>query len=87
VLGFVAFFMPAGFGVRDLALQLLLAVELRARLGQSPAEADGVAALLAVWYRLLGTVAEMGMAAILYRFAPPAARAAIAEAVAEGPNE
>jgi hypothetical protein len=77
VLGFVAFFMPAGVGVRDLALQLLLAVELRARLALSPAEADGIAALVAIWFRLLGTVAELVMAAILYRFAPPAARAAL----------
>jgi hypothetical protein len=89
VLGFIAFFMPAGFGVRDLALQLLLAVELRARFGLTSVEADGVAALLAVWYRLLGTLSEMAMAAILYRFAPPAARAAVrAEAAAaEGANE
>ncbi|HKB02919.1 MAG TPA: hypothetical protein VKD90_11910, partial [Gemmataceae bacterium] len=89
VLGFVAFFMPAGFGVRDLALQLLLAVELRARLTLSPVEADGLAALVAVWFRLLGTIAEMVMAAILYRFAPPAARAAVrAEAAAaEAANE
>jgi glycosyltransferase 2 family protein len=91
VLGFVAFFMPAGFGVRDLALQLLLAVELRARLHVSPAEADGLAAILAIWFRLLGTIAELVMAAILYRFAPPAARAALqaeAEAAdAEDPDE
>jgi hypothetical protein len=83
VLGFIAFFMPAGIGVRDLALQLLLAVELRARLSVSPAEADGLAAILAVWFRLLGTVAELVMAGILYWFAPPAARAAVrAEAAA-----
>ena len=89
VLGFIAFFMPAGFGVRDLALQLLLAVDLRARLGLTSVEADGVAALLAVWYRLLGTLSEMAMAAILYRFAPPAARAAVRveAAAAEGANE
>jgi glycosyltransferase 2 family protein len=88
VLGFIAFFMPAGFGVRDLALQLLLAVELKARLNLGAAEADGLAAILAVWFRLLGTTSELLMAAILYRFAPSAARAAVrAEAAAvEGLN-
>lgn len=83
VLGFIAFFMPAGFGVRDLALQLLLAVELKARLNLGAAEADGMSAILAVWFRLLGTTSELLMAAILYRFAPSAARAAVrAEAAA-----
>ena len=77
VLGFVAFFMPAGLGVRDLALQLLLAVELQARLNMGSAEANALAALLAVWFRLLGTVAEIVMAGILYRFAPPADRRAL----------
>ena len=89
VLGFVAFFMPAGFGVRDLALQLLLAVELKARLDLAPAAADGLAALLAVWFRLLGTVAEIVMAGLLYRFAPSATRRALREevVVAEAVND
>jgi glycosyltransferase 2 family protein len=77
VLGFVVLFMPAGIGVRDIALQLLLAVELKARLGLDPADADGLAAILAVWYRLLGTTAELVMAGLLYALAPSAARAAV----------
>ena len=77
VLGFVVLFLPAGIGVRDLALQLLLAVELKAILPLSPAEADGLAAILAVWYRLLGTTAELLMAGLLYALAPSAARAAV----------
>lgn len=89
VLGFIAFFMPAGFGVRDLALQFLLAVELADRFGLGTAEADGLAALLALWFRLLGTTAEIVMAGILYRFAPPAARRALREeaAAAEDPDD
>jgi glycosyltransferase 2 family protein len=83
VLGFIAFFMPAGIGVRDMALQILLAVELKARLTLDAATADGLAAMLAVWFRLLGTTAELLMAGLLYRFAPAAERAAVrAEAVA-----
>ena len=84
VLGFVAFFMPAGIGVRDMALQLLLAVELqgpaRPRHGEPPTDWPPY---LAVWFRLLGTTAELSMAGLLYRFAPAADRAALrAEAVA-----
>ncbi|HJZ89314.1 MAG TPA: hypothetical protein VKE40_00480 [Gemmataceae bacterium] len=85
VLGFAAFFMPAGVGVRDLALQLLLAVELKSRMGPdgSAAAADGLAAIAAVMFRLIGTAAELIMAGVMYRFAPPAARAAVrAEAAA-----
>jgi len=84
VLGFAAFFMPAGVGVRDLALQLLLAVELKARLspGESAAAIDGVAAMLAVMFRLIGTASELIMAGVMYRFAPAAARAAVREEMA-----
>jgi len=89
VLGFVAFFMPAGIGVRDLALQFLLAVELQARLNLPAADANALGALLAVWFRLLGTVAEIVMAGILYRFAPSATRRALREevVVAEAVND
>jgi uncharacterized membrane protein YbhN (UPF0104 family) len=83
VLGFAAFFMPAGVGVRDLTLQLLLAVELKARMGTDGSAADGLAAIAAVMFRLIGTAAELIMAGVMYRFAPPAARAAVrAEAAA-----
>lgn len=89
VLGFVAFFMPAGFGVRDLALQMLLAVELQARLNLPAGQVDGLAAILAVWFRVLGTVVELIMAGILYVFAPSAARRAVREeaVVAEAAND
>jgi hypothetical protein len=89
VLGFIAFFMPAGIGVRDMALQLLLAVELQARLSLGAAEANGLAAVLAVWFRLVGTVAEIVMAGVLYQFAPPATRRALREevVVAEAVND
>ena len=53
VSGFVAFFMPGGLGVRDIALQLLLAVELRVQMGdQNAAVADGLAAIVAIVFRL-----------------------------------
>jgi glycosyltransferase 2 family protein len=89
VLGFIAFFMPAGIGVRDMALQLLLAVELQARRNLGDAEANALAALLAVWFRLLGTVAEIVVAGFLYRFAPPADRRALRDetAVSEDPDD
>jgi hypothetical protein len=71
VMGFVAFFMPGGLGVRDLALQLLLAVELRVRMGpDSVATADGLATVIAIVFRLLGTVSELVIAGVLYKFAP-----------------
>src|SRR5262245_33536183 len=84
VFGFAAFFMPAGVGVRDMALQLLLAVEMKARLGpgESAAAIDGLAAMVAVMFRLIGTAAELIMAGVMYRFAPAAARAAVRAEVA-----
>ena len=76
-MGFVAFFLPAGVGVRDIALQLLLAVELRSRMeGAAAGVPEGLAAIVAIVFRLIGTVAEIIIAGIMYRFAPPAARAA-----------
>jgi hypothetical protein len=82
VIGFVAFFMPGGIGVRDIALQVLLAVELRSRVGPDGyAIADGVATIVALLFRLLGTLAELIIAGIMWRFAPPAARAAVREEV------
>ena len=89
VLGFVAFFMPAGIGVRDLALQFLLAVELTARQDLPTPDADALAAVLAVWFRLLGTTAELVMAGVLYRFAPSATRRALRDevVVAEAVND
>jgi glycosyltransferase 2 family protein len=89
VLGFAAFFMPAGVGVRDIALQLLLAVELRSQLGANVAAAqlDAFAAMLAVMFRLMGTAMELITAALMYRFAPPAAREAVRHAVIDEEGE
>jgi hypothetical protein len=82
ILGFVAFFLPGGVGVRDIALQVLLAVELRSRVGpDGHAIADGVATIVALLFRLLGTLAELIVAGLMWRFAPPAARAAVREEV------
>ena len=81
-MGFVAFFLPAGVGVRDIALQLLLAVELRSRMdGAAAGVPEGLAAIVAIVFRLIGTVAEIIIAGIMYRFAPPAARTALIEEV------
>jgi hypothetical protein len=83
IFGFVAFFMPAGIGVRDLALQLLLAVELRAQMGLgNAAAADALAAILAIIFRVVGTAVELITAGLLYRFAPSDARAALRHDVA-----
>ncbi len=81
IFGFVAFFMPAGVGARDIALQLLLALELRAHV-QPAIAADGLAAILAIVFRVVGTAAELITAGILYRFAPSDARAALRHDVA-----
>lgn len=79
VLGFAAFFMPAGVGVRDIALQLLLAVELKAQLGPNVggAQVDAFAAILAVMFRVMGTALELITALVMYFFAPAAAREAV----------
>jgi hypothetical protein len=83
IFGFVAFFMPAGIGVRDIALQLLLAVELRTQMGPGNAEAaNALAAILAILFRVIGTAAELITAGLLYRFAPSDARAALRHDVA-----
>jgi len=89
VMGFVAFFMPAGVGVRDVALQLLLAVQMRAHIGPGVAaeQIDGLAAIIAIVFRLLGTLSELIVAGIMFRFAPSAAKAALhreAAAIKEG---
>ena len=75
VVGFVALFMPAGAGIRELALQILLAQEFRSEM--SDGAAQGLAAVVAILLRLVWTVAELAMAAILYYFAPSAAKQAV----------
>jgi glycosyltransferase 2 family protein len=83
IFGFVAFFMPAGLGVRDIALQLLLAVELKTQMGPGNADAaNALAAILAIIFRVIGTAVELITAGLLYRFAPSDARAALRHDVA-----
>jgi hypothetical protein len=67
VIGFVAFFMPAGAGFRELALQTLLAIELQRSM--DPAAAAGLAAVTAIVLRLIWTTAELTAAGLLYWFA------------------
>lgn len=66
VIGFVFVFMPAGAGVRELALQTLLTLELKETM--DPAAAAGLAAVTAIVLRLIWTVAELGAAGLLYKF-------------------
>lgn len=68
VIGFVAFFMPAGGGVREFAMQTLLALELKTLLG--PDSAAPVAAVAAIVLRLVWTTGELLVASLLYWFAP-----------------
>jgi glycosyltransferase 2 family protein len=68
IIGFLAFFMPAGAGVREFALQTLLALELAAVL--SPGSAEGLAAVAALVLRLVWTTAELVAAGLLYWLAP-----------------
>jgi hypothetical protein len=63
VAGFLAVFMPGGMGVREFLLQRLLAPELAAQEVPSP---EGVAAVAVLLLRLVWTLAELGLAAIVY---------------------
>jgi uncharacterized membrane protein YbhN (UPF0104 family) len=63
----VAFFMPAGAGFRELALQALLTLELQREM--DPAAAAGLAAVTAIVLRLIWTTAELIAAGLLYHFA------------------
>lgn len=75
VVGFVAFFMPAGAGFREFALQTLLTLELAKLLGDGTAE--GFAAVTALVVRLIWTAAELVAAGLLYWLAPTHPRFAI----------
>jgi uncharacterized membrane protein YbhN (UPF0104 family) len=66
VIGFVFVFMPAGAGVRELALQTLLALELKQSMDADAAAA--LAAVTAIVLRLIWTTAELGAAGLLYKF-------------------
>jgi hypothetical protein len=67
VIGFVAFFMPAGAGFRELALQTLLTLELSRDMNSTAAAA--LAAVTAIVLRLIWTIAELTAAGLLYHFA------------------
>jgi uncharacterized membrane protein YbhN (UPF0104 family) len=67
VAGFVILVAPGGLGVREFFLKLFLAPELLA-LGLRPLEnAEGTAVLTALVLRLVWTLAELPVAAVLYR--------------------
>lgn len=83
VIGFVAVFMPAGAGVRELALQALLTLELRNEM--EPAQAATLAAVTAIVLRLLWTSAELLAAGILYKFGKAPERPL--QPTAKGPHE
>jgi glycosyltransferase 2 family protein len=83
VIGFVAFFMPAGAGFRELALQTLLTLELSRDMDTTAAAA--LAAVTAIVLRLIWTIAELTAAGLLYHFAkthPPL----VIDASPEGPE-
>ncbi len=73
VAGFVIVFTPSGLGVREYFLALFLAPELR-ELGVAPDEARGVAVLSALLLRIAWTVAELSVAAAVWRLAPAPVR-------------
>ena len=68
VLGFLAFFAPAGAGIRELVYQSFLAKELEHTL--LPKVAGGVAAVASLILRLVWTFAELVMIAILHMTVP-----------------
>lgn len=75
VIGFLALMMPAGGGIREIALQTLLTLELTLTM---PAEsAAPLAAVTAIVLRLIWTAGEALTAGALYLLAP----------AAEAPNE
>lgn len=67
VLGFVAFFLPGGFGAREAALAAALTPALAVAYGNNAA---GLAALLALALRLTWTVAEVIVGLVLYAIKP-----------------
>lgn len=68
VLGFVALFMPAGGGVREFALQKLLALEFA--LSMEEPQAVIFATVVSLVVRLVWTVAELTLALTLQRLHP-----------------
>ena len=71
VLGFLAFFAPAGAGVRELVYQRFLTQELeQTQPGTIKVVAAGVAAVASLILRLVWTFAELVMIAILHMAVP-----------------
>lgn len=70
VVGFLALMMPAGGGIREIALQSLLTLELALTMPQESAGA--LAAVTAIVLRLIWTVGEILTAGVLYLLAPSA---------------
>ena len=83
VIGFAALFMPAGNGVREVALQQMFAKEMSA---MPLSVAEGLATVTAIVLRVLWTIAEIVAASLLYWFAP-AAKALPAPVLAEVSND
>ncbi|WP_020470061.1 lysylphosphatidylglycerol synthase transmembrane domain-containing protein [Zavarzinella formosa] len=85
VIGFLAVMMPAGGGIREIALQSLLTLELALTMPRESAEP--LAAVTAIVLRLLWTVAELLTAGALYHLAPSADVGDLPPVVVEIPNE
>ena len=81
VLGFIVLIAPAGGGVREWVLKVLLAHELVS--STSLPVAEGLAVVIALMVRLVWTVAELILALILYRFIPAAQRHSLSPAAKE----
>jgi len=81
VLGFVVLVAPAGGGVREWVLKILLAHELAVNM--EPALAEGLAVVVALVIRLVWTAAELVLALLLYRFIPAEERPDWSPAVKE----
>jgi uncharacterized membrane protein YbhN (UPF0104 family) len=80
VAGFLAVFMPGGVGVREGVLLALLTLELKR---QGLASANDMAALAVVLLRVVWTVAELLLAALVYRLPGPDLRSVEEAAAAE----
>lgn len=81
IIGFAAVMMPAGGGIREIALQSLLTLELATTMPEE--SAAPLAAVTAIVLRLLWTAGELLTAGALYHFAPANAPTIVVEV----PNE
>ena len=81
VLGFIVLIAPAGGGVREWVLKVLLFHELVSSMPEP--YADGLAVIIALVVRLVWTTAELILALLLYRFIPATKRPPLAPAVLE----